>query len=201
MALISFFPIKKYFAKSRDTKRKGQLHYIRSQINDYYYQHGCYPTSLDDNYPHDPSTKEKYGYEVDNISCPTKYRLLTNLELSDDPSIKSSGCVWGCGNQCNYNFGYSSTNIKVNIGCITQYACSPSQNCIAFEDPTKSQCPVIFENDPLCGNRCTDRNIRCHDESGKQTSSEEFTPFIPIEPTPTSPRPTSTPPPTPTAKK
>lgn len=66
--------------------------------------------------PQHPS--KKYLYQVDNISCPTWYRIYTDLSNSTDPAITEVGCSSGCGPAPDhpYNYGVSSPNIGLETG-------------------------------------------------------------------------------------
>jgi len=90
------------------------------------------------------------------------------LENLQDGGIDKVGCQNGCGPECQYNYGLSSSNILVNEGCVVTYSCSPGGRCIEYEDPAISECPQIFINDSSCQNACSDRANRCHDERGKK---------------------------------
>lgn len=76
------------------------------------------------------------------------------MEITADSIIDRVGCRTGCGPDCQYNYGVASSNIKINQGCVTYYACGSSGECGAFDDPWCSRCPKVFENDPTCGGGC-----------------------------------------------
>jgi hypothetical protein len=92
------------------------------------------------------------------------------LENTQDPDIDKVGCRnYGCGPECQYNYGLASTNIMVNMGCTPYYACAPGGECADFEDPLISGCPEIFPEDPDCGGvNCNKKEYRCHDSRGKK---------------------------------
>ncbi len=198
LAISSTLVIPNQIKKARDAQRKADLEKVKVALYDYYFDEDCFPLSLVDcrqdfrqdnqvylnQFPCDP-TQGKYIYQVEDSSCPQWFKILTNLERNQDSGIKLVGCQAGCGPDCRYNYGLSSTNIKVNEGCVTYYACGPSGECGAYEDPIKSGCPKIFENDSTCGGGCDcgkGKEKCCHDESGKKV------PYI-EGPTPT-PKPT-----------
>ncbi|MEK7160084.1 MAG: prepilin-type N-terminal cleavage/methylation domain-containing protein [Patescibacteria group bacterium] len=167
--------------KGRDAKVKEDFIQIRNALTQYYDDTGCFPVSL-------PSCGQSftnksfvyyskfpcnwfnvpYVYQTDGLSCPKWYKLLTNLENLKDSSIGMSGCKYGCGAQCDYNYGLSSSNVKLNENCVQQFSCSPSGSCVLFADPKASRCPEVYENDPTCQNQCSKTSNQCHDERGKK---------------------------------
>lgn len=186
---LSFFIIAPtQLKKAKDARRKTDLERIKVALYDYYFDSNCFPKSLPgcgqnfafdglsylNNFPCDPKG-DSYGYQVEDKECSQWFKILTNLEISQDPSINKVGCRDGCGPNCEYNYGLSSTNIKVNQGCVTYYACGPSGDCAAYEDPARSRCPRVFENDPTCGGGCSCKGKEgcCHDESGKRVPYTE----------------------------
>lgn len=203
--ISSFIVVQNQLKKARDTKRKSHLEQIKVGLYDYFFDAGCFPASLPDcsealqlgdtvylsNFPCDPKG-DNYGYQTDDSDCSQWFKVLANLENKDDSSIDKVGCRNGCGLDCDYNYGIASGNISLREGCVVYYACSPSGNCISFDDPETSRCPRVFENNPTCDNVCEDRKNRCHDESGKGGLGEDKK----EGPTPTL-EPTSTPRPTP----
>lgn len=169
--------------KAHDAERKSDLERIKVALYDYYIDTGCYPQSLPtcgtslkdgdmlylDTVPCDPEGSD-YAYQPEEgTSCPGNFKILTDLEIDYDTSIDKVGCRGGCGKECNYNYGLSSTNIKVYQDCVTEYACTPSGECAAFDDPELSRCPIVFDNDPTCGGGglCNKQTTKCHDERGK----------------------------------
>lgn len=185
LALASYLGFNVSLAKSRDSVRKADLEQIKGALYDYFMDTNCFPDQLPecggqlkagevvylDNFPCAPNDQE-YGYQTADSTCSQWFKVLANLENENDTSIEKVGCDYGCGPGCEYNYGVSSSNIKVNDGCVTYYACTPSGDCEAFEDPQASQCPIVFENEPDCRNVCDGRTNRCHDERGKQIPEE-----------------------------
>lgn len=184
MAIFSstaFIGLLPQLQKARDAKVKEDFIQVRNALTQYYDDVGCFPESLPtcdqqfsrntyvyfNKFPCDLFGNE-YVYEPEANTCPQSYRLLTNLENIKDKSIDMVGCRFGCGNQCLYNYGISSTNLKLNQGCVQEFACSPSGDCVLFEDPEASRCPAIYDNDPTCGSQCSIRANQCHDERGKK---------------------------------
>lgn len=188
--LVSALFAPTYLKKARDAKRKADLEKIKVTLYDYYFDENCFPKTLPgcneglsvdgtvyfNNFPCDPKGNG-YGYQVEEEDCSQWFKILANLENIQDTDIDKVGCRHGCGLQCEYNYGLSSTNIRLNSGCVVYYACSPSRQCIEYEDPWKSDCPKVFENDPTCNdNICeggTKKDILCHDESGKHIPEEK----------------------------
>lgn len=65
-----------------------------------------------DRLPCDPEfPRHNYLYQTQNISCPTWFRLYSDLRIDTDPVIASLGCYSGCGPSYQYNYGVSSPNI------------------------------------------------------------------------------------------
>lgn len=195
----SYFAVFTYFKRARDAKRKRDLEIIKIALYDYSFDDNCFPKTLPacgtdfgvgsqvylDNFPCDYKDKA-YTYQTDGSDCSQWFKILTNLEDTKDKNIDKIGCRSGCGQECNYNYGLSSPNVRLNENCpiITPtiaptapvtpvvppvlYACTPSGRCEEFIDPVLSRCPIVFENDPTCEDLCGDHDNRCHDERGKK---------------------------------
>ena len=198
LAIFSFISIPAQVAKARDAIRKGHIDRIDKAIEEYYADTGCYPISLalcgnslvleDKTYistlPCDPETKNSYVYVSEISSCPSWFQLYGILEYTEDKIIDKLGCRQGCGPECQFNYGSSSSNQKLNPFCdenggstpipssspppeILQYACSPGGGCDAYANPELSGCPDIYLNDPTCQDQCSFPKNRCHDARGK----------------------------------
>ncbi len=182
LVLASMVVISPQLVKGRDAKRKADLEKIKTALYDYFFDQGCFPKIIPECgqpfgegrgvpylefFPCD-SKGIPYGYQVEKGDCPQAFKILANLENLKDFGIAKVGCHFGCGLECDYNYGLASSNINVYEDCIIYYACTPSKQCVAYEDPVASQCPKTFENDPACNNECNDKKVRCHDERGKQ---------------------------------
>lgn len=184
--LLIFSPIvvPQYFQKARDAERKSDFDRIGKALEEHFARVGCYPsklpecgeefwagsTKLLDKTYCDPKLNESYIYIVDGTTCDNSYELYTSLERDDDPSIVRIRCDEGCGPECIYNYGISSTNRPLDT-CKPPpklYACGPSRNCLEFADPQLSECPIIFPDDPTCQGVCDIKENRCHDERGKK---------------------------------
>lgn len=113
----------------RDAKRKIDIERIDGGLNEFYETSGCYPQSLENcneslsigtnifinSIPCDIKTNQPYFYETEVSFCPQWFRLYTLLENNDDRSIKYTNCVEGCGPNCQYNYGISSSNTTLEF--------------------------------------------------------------------------------------
>lgn len=187
--IISSMAIPKQLMKARDAVRKGQLDSFKKAVDIYYQDAECYPRSvpacknplvlgdsvIKDHLPCDPKTNLSYSYITDLSSCPSWFQIYTNLEVTEDKIIEKVGCSEGCGPDCQFNYGVSSSNQKLDPLCtvyeepppVQQYVCAPGGSCEVFVDPYISGCPNIYPDDPTCQDACSDPHKRCHDASGK----------------------------------
>jgi len=187
-ALITtvFFLVSTNLKKARDARRKMNLHVIKNKLEVYYYSKEVYPKKLPDcneplmmgdtvlikNMPCDPQTKENYVYVTRG---PRRwFKLYTKLENLADPIIGALGCWQGCGPDCGYNYGVTSSNTKL-LTCAV-YVCAPgggsSGRCEAYGDPGISNCPKVYPYDPSCNEECGDPANRCENASGKNIPEE-----------------------------
>lgn len=185
--------------KGRDARRKADFQRMKTALYDYYFDHDCFPlpgelpkcgenfgsgeTVYLNNFPCDPvGTPYVYAVRKSGGQCKQWFRLFTNLEVSSDPIIDKIHCRQGCGPDqhsdfnygergCTYNYGVASTNTQIYRGCSFAYVCNPGGICEGFEDPWRSECPVIFDND-TCDGQCDDPANRCKNSSGKQIPEE-----------------------------
>lgn len=111
--------------KGRDARRKTDLASLKNVMEDYYNDHGNYPTAAEmDNsdcqkaltpyiriLPCD-SQKTPYTYVISSTG--QEYQLYTKLEYIGDPDIAKNGCSAGCGPNTLYNYGISSPNTNLN---------------------------------------------------------------------------------------
>jgi Tfp pilus assembly protein PilE len=185
LALGSYLVIPPLLLKARDTQRKTHLYKLSRALDQYYELKKEFPDSLPDcgqpfsttssavlaSIPCDPSLKTPYLYQKYDEA----YRLYTNLENTRDPIITDIKCHYGCGPDCAYNYGVSSSNLLLE-NCLpppVDYACSPGGgsigNCEQYDDPELSQCPKVYVDDPTCDNECGNPNNRCKNASGKHT--------------------------------
>lgn len=184
---LSYVSVIGQMKKARDGERKMDLDVMKKALEEYYDSVGCFPDSLIcgqdlifgeenimKNIPCDPSSGQSYRYVTDENECKNQFQIYTKLEVPSDNSIETSGCLFGCGPDCAYNYGVSSTNISLDEcrgSSFEQYVCAPgggsSGSCEVFADPVMSQCPKVYPNDPTCKNECSDPSNRCRNASGK----------------------------------
>ncbi len=157
IAVVAFITLnpKKQVEKSQDTKRKQELTQLGKVIEDYYNDKNCYPTpdkvcynytggttcNICGNDPNSPDFNpylsslpcdpqqptKKYLYEVDELNCPSWYRIYTDLSNNSDPIIAEVGCSTGCGPNGIYDYGVSSSNVGLEaslIACLSSGSCS-----------------------------------------------------------------------------
>ncbi|MFA6016539.1 MAG: prepilin-type N-terminal cleavage/methylation domain-containing protein [Patescibacteria group bacterium] len=212
IGLLSFFlylPIITQLKKARDGKRKIDINLIQKGLEEYYDSTNCYPERLPEcgnvfsvgstnilaGIPCDPKNNSFYPYITTGENCSPYFKLYAKLERSEDPNIYMTGCENGCGPNCAYNFGVSSSNVSLDY-CeppITpnpttvppsptsltpsptpiQYVCGPASGpnpegqCEAYAVPTLSECPKIYPNDSTCEYECYIRDNRCKNAKGK----------------------------------
>lgn len=194
ITLVSIFAILNtptQLQKARDAVRKQNIDTIKKAIEEYQQDTNCYPQTVPscqnrlingnltllEKIPCDPSTYLSYTYVPEISDCPSWYQIYGNLEFENDKIIDKVGCRNGCGPECQFNFGASSSNQTLNPYCEaenetpvtppTQYACTPSGNCQIYVDTTASGCPDFYINDPTCQNACSNPENRCHDARGR----------------------------------
>lgn len=192
LVLFSTIAVQAQLKKGRDARRKADFQKIKTALYDYYFDADCFPEDLPEcgdsfgsdsmaylnNFPCDP-LGEPYVYAITKKGggkCSQWFRLFTNLEVTTDPIIDRIHCRQGCGpdkNNCIYNYGVASTNTQVYRDCSFAYVCNPGGNCQGFEDPWRSECPVIY-SDPNCNGECSKKKTdnRCKNDSGKQVPEE-----------------------------
>lgn len=181
LIITSYFTLPPQINKAFDTRRKIDLHQIKTNLEIYYSLAEQFPESLPDcgqpltyrnqiilaSIPCDPVTKEPYYYQVKGNS-PQSYRLYTLLSNTKDISISDVGCPGGCGPDCSFNYGVSSTNVGL-VRC--SYVCAPgggrSGSCELYQNPSISLCPKLYNLDPTCNNECNKTTNRCQNASGK----------------------------------
>lgn len=181
--IVVVFEVGVYRAKARDTTRKSDIETIRIALYEHHFNTGCFPRETDFpscgdplegenepyllNVPCDPLEID-YEYQTKPGNCPQWFRLLTNLEISTDPSIIQAECMYGCGQNCSFNYGASSTNIRLSKGCLLYWVCTPGGSCEQYEDPTTSQCPTYSIKADFCSSiDCSNSDNRCANSSGK----------------------------------
>lgn len=188
----AFLSVPKQLARARDGRRKSDLQMVSRVLEGVYDINDSYPGTLPDcgesfktgetewmDVPCDPKSKGNYYFETENDEGGAWFRLYTNLEREDDQSIVWAKCQGGCGPDCEYNYGVSSSNINLEVCLppIVQYVCAPGGGkegfCEAFFDPEISECPRVFVDDPTCNDQCEDNEIRCKNAKGKHRPDQE----------------------------
>jgi prepilin-type N-terminal cleavage/methylation domain-containing protein len=118
LAVIALMYLRGQIFKSNDATRKADLDRINIALEEYEKDHNCYPlphlvncnpgTGLRpylEKIPCDPITHASYYYEYEDSTCPTWYRLYTNLDNPDDASAMPF-----CGPLNSFNYYVSSPN-------------------------------------------------------------------------------------------
>ncbi len=197
LALLITTTVAGQIKKARDAKRKIDFNSIQKSLEQYYDSAACYPSVLPScnqrlslgsttylaGVPCDPQSQTPYVYVANAGLCSPWYILYTNLEKTDDISIDLAGCRYGCGPQCQYNFGIASPNTSLErcagptatpvptsppTPTPILYACSPGYNrCEQYDDPTISLCPKVYPDNPTCSNECIVNANRCKNSAGK----------------------------------
>jgi len=181
LIIISYLSTPILIKKANDSRRKADLAKLKTYLESYFNDAGNYPKTLPEcgqplifkesvilqSFPCDPFTKEPYVYQIKGGE-PESYRLYALLENLNDDGIKQVGCLGGCGPDCNYNYGISSTNVNL-IRC--SYVCAPgggkTGSCELYNDPSISLCPKEYGKDSTCNNECDKATNRCKNASGK----------------------------------
>ena len=209
LLLIIAPPILAQLQKARDGKRKLDINLIQKGLEEYYDSTNCYPERLPEcgnvfsvgstnilaGIPCDPKNNSFYPYITTGENCSPYFKLYAKLERPEDPSIYMTGCENGCGPNCAYNFGVSSSNVSLDYceapisptptnppplpTSLTpsptpiQYVCGPAAGpnpegqCESYVIPTLSECPKIYPNDPTCQYECYIKANRCKNSKGK----------------------------------
>lgn len=139
LAVLAMAMFTSNLSKSRDSKRKADLHRLKIAFEDYYGDHNCYPPAefFDDSsdcnspslapylasMPCDKRTGMPYQLETDVTGC-SWFKLYGTLETAtQDPQALA---------QCNLvgsnlgNYGVSSSNTSVQVYCPPQAESDPS---------------------------------------------------------------------------
>lgn len=182
LVITSVIFIPKQIIKAKDARTKANLHQIYMGLEDYYDSNGKFPKSLPDcnqpliedghvyipNIPCDPFDGSSYHYATSNGNTGEWFRLYANLRNLQDPIISLVGCAGGCGVDCQYNYGVSSTNTLIRR---CSYVCAPgggkTGTCEKYNDPSLSICPKYYWNDSTCNNECSVPSNKCQNASGK----------------------------------
>jgi prepilin-type N-terminal cleavage/methylation domain-containing protein len=112
--------------KGFDSRRKGDLAAMKTMLEQYYNDRGCYPDSATLNsaalcgstqflnqgmkrFVCDPETKLPYLYEPIGVPPCNGYRVFTRLKNTGDGDITAVGCTpTACGTHAGVNYGLSS---------------------------------------------------------------------------------------------
>ncbi len=191
VAVLILFNPKRQIEKGWDSKRKTELGQLRKILEDWYNDKNCYPRpnqicydSVVNNTCHicgrvltptdfspylktlpcDPQhPTKKYLYQVDNVTCPTWYRIYTTLSNPADPAINEVGCrqYCGIGNYTGfiYNYGISSPNTSLEKGP-GRYACYGYGHGCTNIMYLNLNCFPTF-SDPNCGQQCGSIKSTC----------------------------------------
>jgi len=203
-AVLVLFNPKKQIEKAWDSKRKHELAQLKKVLEDWYNDKNCYPRPNEICYnsvgpnntcyicgnhrnspsfspyfnslPCDPeSPRKNYLYQVDNINCPTWYRIYADLSISNfsfnEEATKEIECFYqscGPGPRYGYDYGISSPNIDLerNTNNFSYCAIRGCNFCGTYQ-----QCLNILQNNPqlLCNreiiimpvNNCGKHNCPC----------------------------------------
>lgn len=124
LLIVSMLSFREQLGKGRDARRKEDIHTIKSAVEQYYDDFGCYPepdkvtcgsTQLAPyiaEVPCDPINKGNYIYDYSDDQC-SDYIVYARLEHESDPIIESLGCEIGCGPTGVYNYYVSSAGFDV----------------------------------------------------------------------------------------
>ncbi|MCL4384207.1 prepilin-type N-terminal cleavage/methylation domain-containing protein [Patescibacteria group bacterium] len=181
LMVVSYMVMPSLINRAYDARRKADLQKIKTYLESYYSDAGTYPRELPNCgqplefnqkvvspiIPCDPVSNEPYVYHTKGGE-PQSFQVYTLLTYDQDESIKLVGCEGGCGPDCIYNYGISSTNAGL-VRC--SYVCAPGGgklgDCELFNDPSMSQCPKLYGRDSTCNLECGNVNNRCKNASGK----------------------------------
>lgn len=183
LSLLVLMNVQRQIQRGNDSRKKQDLIRIRTALEEYYNDHGTFPTTAEWNamncrtgagmdflkpyldgrpIPCDPLTRMPYEYIL-GTDC-NGFVVLTKLGDDSDLDIKKNGCdaIAGCGYTSGYNFGFSSGDCLIPKGGV---AVGPLPTAGPTAEPTL---PV------LPGNwRCTSmgicNNVGCADVFGYQT--------------------------------
>lgn len=118
LTLIIIWFLRNQIFKGNDAKRKGDIHKIQVAVEEYEKDNDCYPLPqlvvcdpgdglkpYFSKIPCDPTTNASYYYEYEDSSCPSWYRIYTNLQNLSDSDIKGY-----CGPDYAFNYYMTSPN-------------------------------------------------------------------------------------------
>ena len=121
LGIVIFAGYSRQLSRARDAQRKDDLEKLKVAFEDYYNDNACYPNftifeqcggSAFSPYmkeiPCDPQDEQPYKYFAFQGNACRGYRVLVQLENTNDPNIASSGCdqTNGCYySDSSYNYG------------------------------------------------------------------------------------------------
>lgn len=195
LVFFSYFNPLRERDRASDSRKKSDLDRIQIALEDYYGDNDCYPTTLpcggetDPGFrpylgtvPCDPETGQAYSYYPEKTTCPSYYKIYTNLRWKDDPIIAQLGCTkWGCGPDGGYDYGVSSPNVRIEgwtcpgtpdnpmgkwFACQANFQGNCDCNEIEFESvvipcclfPGQKQGPYCFQTWPIDQCYCNDKD-------------------------------------------
>lgn len=193
--------------KSRDARRKNDLKTLQTAFEDYYGDHGEYPTDSAlttcgagtlspyvAQVPCDPKTKKPYCYVYDSDSPAQNFRVYASLENSSDPVISKLDCAGSdyCGyeDECSaygkkFNYGVVSSNVVVknqNIGGGALGGSSPTPTPSPTLDPLPSTVPGSFACDPngVCNGYANPAGSGCGISFSSGAACQSYCPTSPV---------------------
>lgn len=153
LAILFLLNAKMQIVRGYDSRRKTDLIKIRIAFEEYYNDHGCYPSAdvlLDCGgpglrpflaaIPCDPTTRAPYLYvPVTGNTC-AGYRACVALGDTNDPDIGNIGCngITGCGWGTGYNYCISSGVSVIAPGFVPN---TPTPSPIPTLSPTPTPVP------------------------------------------------------------
>ena len=153
------------FARARDAQRKKDLGRIKVAFEEYFNDKGCYPSQTIINnldcggtgfapmlnpWPCDPiGVGKTYTILVDSNSCSKSFKILTNLENTNDSQIpggwyKNPFVIhYGNGTQTKkeVNFGVSSSNVSWYDAYLDPSCLSPRAEC--YKRSLEGSCQAV----------------------------------------------------------
>jgi len=149
--------------RARDAQRKKDLGRIRVAFEEYFNDKGCFPTQANidalecdkngfqpwlPNWPCDPNGQKYYVY-TGTATCPTSYRILTNLKNKTDKQIPSGwysqslSFKFGDGSLSieDVNYGVSSQNTYWTLESVPDHCYSTFTGC--FTSPGPGTCNAL----------------------------------------------------------
>lgn len=87
---------------------------------------------------------QDYLYQVDDIECPTWYKIYTKLSVPSDPGIVDVGCSSGCGIKPDYSYSYGVTSPNTSLEhtpyCTSTTFCKKNGVCNVCNPPSLQNC-------------------------------------------------------------